>query len=142
MNGAIKYSQMVRVIIGIIVMISIAAIHWFRIGSYLDGDLYILYYSYASDIIIPFGFYFLLNMNEINFRFLQKWYVKAIIVFGLSTLTEIMQLFGIYFLGVTFDTIDILMFGIGTLLAVLFDKIILEKAIPFWKYNLVDKKHL
>ncbi len=44
--------------------------------------------------------------------------MKALIVFGLTTFTEIMQSFGVYLLGVTFDIVDILMFGIGVLIAV------------------------
>ncbi len=125
--------QRSRTIVGTIILLLIATMHAFRIGSYLDGDLYLYYYSFASDLIIPFGFYFLLCMQEIKFKFLRNWYVKAGIIFGLSTLTEILQAFGIYFLGVTFDMLDVLMFGIGVLLAVLFDKLLFERLIPFWK---------
>jgi hypothetical protein len=46
------------VIVGI--MIVIAATHVFRIGSYLHGELHNFYYSYLSDIVLPFGCYFLL----------------------------------------------------------------------------------
>lgn len=104
-----------------------------RIGTYLNGDLYIYYYSYASDVMIPFGMYFLLSMNQFQYRFLEKWYVKALIVFGLATLTEILQIFGVYALGVTFDIFDILMFGIGVLIAVLLDKLVFERFIPYWR---------
>jgi hypothetical protein len=134
-----RLNQRSRKIVGISIMVAIGAIHLFRVGSYLDGDLYIYYYSYASDLIIPIGIYFLLSMNEIQYRFLQKWYMKALIVFGLSTFTEIMQIFGVYMLGVTFDIFDILMFGIGVLTAVLFDKQIFERFIPYWKLNPVDR---
>jgi len=130
-----RLNRRVRIIVVITIMVAIGAIHGFRIGSYLNEDLYIYYYSYASDLIIPFGIYFLLSMQEIQIRFLQKWYVKALIVFGFSTLTEIIQAFGVYLLGVTFDIFDILMFGIGVLIAVLIDKQIFERFIPFWKYN-------
>ena len=51
------------------------------------------------------------------------------------TFSEIMQLFGVYFFVVTFDLIDILMYGIGTFIAVFFDKQIFERFIPFGKYN-------
>jgi hypothetical protein len=131
-----RQNQRIRVIVGIIIMITIAAIHGFRIGSYLNGNLYLYYYSYASDIMLPFGAYFLLSMNEIRFPFLRKWYVKVIIVFSVMTFSEIMQFFGIYFFGVTFDLVDILMYGLGAFLAALFDKQFLEKFVPFWKYVL------
>ena len=138
-TAELKLNHRSRIIIGTSIMIIIAAIHFFRIGSYLNGELYIYYYSYASDLIIPFGLYFLLCMNEIQFRFLQNWYVKALIVFGLTTFTEIMQVFGVYFLGMTFDLWDILMFGAGTLMAVFFDKQIFERYLPFWKLNKFNK---
>jgi len=50
-----------------------------------------------------------------------------------------MQIFGVYFLGVTFDIIDILMFGIGVLVAVFFDRQIFEHFIPYWKLNRVNR---
>jgi len=130
-----KPNQKVRVIVGIIIMLTLAAIHWYRIGSYSNGNFYIYYYSYVSDLILPFGTYFLLCMNEIQLRFLRKWYVKVLIVFSVMTFSEIMQLYGVYFFGVTFDLIDILMYGIGAFIAVFFDKQIFERFIPFWKYN-------
>lgn len=124
-----------RLIVGISISILIALIHVFRVGSYLSGDLYIYYYSYVSDLIIPFGCYFLLCINEVHLRFLQKWYVKAFLIFGITSFTEIMQAFGIYFLGVTFDPIDILMFGTGVMIAVLVDQQIFDRIIPHWKMD-------
>ena len=115
-------------------MLLIALMHGFRLGQLLSGDLYNLYYSYASDLVLPFGAYFLLCMNEIKIRFIRKWYVKAIIVFAAMTFSEVMQAFDIYFFGVTFDYLDILMFGIGTFFAVIFDKLILEKFVANWSY--------
>jgi hypothetical protein len=77
----------------------------------------------------------MLSMVEIQFRFLRKWFVKALIVFVVMTFSEIMQIFGFYFFGVTFDILDILMFGIGVFIAVLIDTQIFERFMPFWKYN-------
>ena len=119
-------------------MLLIALIHLFRLGTYLHGELNILYYSYASDIMIPFGMYFLLSINDIQIHFLRKWQVKALIVFGITTFTEVMQAFGVYFLGVTFDVLDILMFAAGVFLAVLFDKIVFKRFIPFWDLSLLN----
>jgi hypothetical protein len=133
-----RLNQISHTVVGVTIMLIIGAIHAFRFGSYLNGDVYILYYSYASDIIVPFGFYFVLSMNEIQIRFLQQWYAKAFIVFGLATFTEIMQIFGFYVLGVTFDIFDILMFGIGVALAVLLDKKVFERFVPYWKMVGVD----
>jgi len=132
----INQNQSIRILIGVIIMLIIAAIHVFRVGSYLSGNAYIYYYSFASDIMLPFGAYFLLCMNEIQLRFLRKWYIKVIIVFSVMTFSEILQYFGIYFFGVTFDWIDILMYGIGALTAAFLDKQILKRLMPFWKYEI------
>lgn len=128
-------NQIVRILVGVMIMLILAAIHMFRVGSYLSGNAYVLYYSFASDIMIPFGAYFLLTMNEVHLKFLRKWYVKAIIVFSVMTFSEIMQYFGIYFFGVTFDVLDILMYGLGSLLAALFDQQVLARWVPHWNYD-------
>jgi hypothetical protein len=128
-------NRKVRITVGISINLLIATIHIFRLGSYLNGDLYILYYSYASDILIPIAFYFLLCMNDIQIRFLRKWYAKALIVFVLATFTEVMQAFGVYMLGVTFDVLDIIMFGIGVLIAALLDVQVFERLVPGYKIS-------
>jgi len=132
-QGPLKKNRIVRTTVGICINLIIAAIHVFRLGSYLNGDLYILYYSYASDILVPIGFYFLLCLNDVQIRFFKKWYVKALIVFLLAAFTEIMQAFGIYMLGETFDVMDILMFGIGVSVAAILDVQVFEKVIPGYK---------
>ena len=124
-----------RIIVGFSIITIIALMHIFRVGSYLHGDLYLLYYSYVSDLIIPFGFYFLLCINELYIKILQKWYVKAAIIIVLTTLVEILQLFGVYALGITFDPIDILMYVFGVGIAVIFDRLLFKRFIPFWDFE-------
>ena len=124
-----------RWIIGISILTGIALIHIFRVGQYFTGDLFTYYYSYASDIMIPFGLYFLLCINESTMRFLRKWYVKALFIFGITTIIEILQLFGVYIVGVTFDILDILMYAIGVMIAVLSDRLIIKGFIPFWDFK-------
>ena len=130
-----------RIIVGLSILTIIALIHIFRVGSYLHGDLYLLYYSYVSDLIIPFGVYFLLCINEITIRVLQKWYIKAAFIIGITTLAEILQLFGVYALGITFDPIDILMYVSGVGIAVIFDRLLFKRYIPFWDLKKPDKKN-
>jgi hypothetical protein len=74
-------------------------------------------------------------MNDVQIRFLRKWYIKAFIVFALATFTEVMQAFGIYMLGVTYDIIDIFMFGIGVLAAALLDVQVFERLMPGYKIS-------
>ncbi|MCP4978064.1 MAG: hypothetical protein GY931_18090 [Maribacter sp.] len=141
MDDALKRNHRIRILVGAVVMLIIAFLFGFRIGNNLNGNWYIYYQSYAGDLLIPFGAYFLLCMNEIQLPFLRKWFVKALIVFCVMTFSEIMQLFGVYLFGVTFDLADILMYAIGVMVAVFFDKQIFERALPYWKYNLKKNKH-
>lgn len=134
-----KRGIMVRTILVVFIMLVIAAIHGFRVGTYLTGNAYKLYYSFASDIMLPFGAYFLLSMNEIQMRFLRKWYIKVLIVFGVMTFSEILQFYGIYFFGVTFDYFDIIMYALGALFAAFIDTQVFEKFIPYWNYNALNK---
>jgi hypothetical protein len=128
----IRLTQRNRIIVGICIIVVIALIHIFRVGSYLKGDLYLMYYSYVSDLIIPFGIYFLLCINELYIKILWKWYIKAAIILGFTTLVEILQLLGIYALGITFDPVDILMYALGVGIAVIFDRLLFKRFIPFW----------
>ncbi len=46
------------------IVILIAAAHVLRLGSYLQGQLFNYYYSYFSDIVLPFTYYFILCVSE------------------------------------------------------------------------------
>ena len=136
----IRLTQRNRIIVGICIIVVIALIHIFRVGSYLKGDLYLMYYSYVSDLIIPFGIYFLLCINELYIKILRKWYIKSTIILGFTTLAEILQFFGIYALGNTFDFIDILMYALGVGIAVVFDRLLFKRLIPFWDLEKLNEK--
>jgi hypothetical protein len=124
-----------RVIVGVSVALIIAAIHGFRLGNYLNEQAYIYYYSFASDILVPYGIYFLLTIQDVQFSFLRGWYVKAGIIFLCATITEVLQAFDVYFLGVAFDPLDILMFGVGVLLAATLEKVIVARLFKTWSYR-------
>lgn len=116
------------VIVGIVLFI--ALIHLFRVGSYLRGSLFTLYYSYFSDIAVPFGVYFLVSLNGVRVRLLEDWRVKAAVVFGAASSTEVLQAFGVPLLGRTFDPLDFVMFATGVLLAVLVERSFLDRLFP------------
>jgi len=62
MSNVFDFSRRLAVIFSIVALI--ALVHIFRIGSYLQGELYNFYYSYFSDYILPLGCYFLLCAEE------------------------------------------------------------------------------
>lgn len=120
----------IAVVVGL--QLVIALIHIFRVGTFFSGKLYIYYYSFFGDFILPFGMYFLLCIQDKSIPFLRSWKVRALIVFGVATLAEILQGFGVYAFGVTFDPLDILMYAAGVLCAVLVDVKILTPKFAFW----------
>ena len=105
----------------------------FRPASYLPRDAYILYQSYYADIMLPFGFYFLLSLNDKTFAWLRNWWLKAILIFAGATTCEILQYFDVYAFGVTFDPLDIVAYGIGALLAASVDQLVFPKLFKFWE---------
>lgn len=124
MVPAAKPSSCRRVVAGAIVL-GVAAVHLLRAGSYLRGTPYRLYYSYASDILVPLAAYFLLCLGERNVQFLGDWRAKAILVFAAASAAEILQGLGVPMLGRTFDPLDFVMFGVGALLGVVADRLVL-----------------
>lgn len=114
------------------ILLVIALVHIFKVGTYLPGSLFTLYYSYFSDIVVPFGMYFLLCLNDVYFLFLRDWRVKAVLVFSVASSTEVMQAFGVPLLGQTFDPLDFVMFGVGVLLAALVDRSLFDRHLRWW----------
>jgi hypothetical protein len=121
-----------KTVVAVSIMVLIALVHWFRVGTYLPGSLFTLYYSFFGDVIIPFGMYFLLWMNDVHVPFLRDWRVKAMLVFGAACSTEVLQAFGVPLLGRTFDPLDFVMFGVGVMLAVFVDKLLLDRLFLRW----------
>ena len=119
-----------RTAVIIIIMMLIVLAHVFRVGAYLPDPLFTIYYSYFSDIVIPLGMYLLLCLNDVFVRIHRDWRVKAFLVFGVASFTEVLQALGVPLLGQTFDPLDFLMFGAGVLLAVFVDKAILDRIFP------------
>ena len=99
----------------------------------LDEKRQLLYSSYFADIAIPFGFYFLLSITTGSWPVFNAWQTKAAAIFGLCSLSEILQYFGVYALAIVFDPLDFLMYAIGVLAAVIVDRAIFPRLFPFWQ---------
>jgi hypothetical protein len=125
-----RFSRRGAVSLGVVA--AIACAHIFRIGSYLGGNIYNLYYSYFSDIAIPFGCYFLLCATELKLPMLKSWRTKLAIVIILPSIAETGQLLGIPVLGSTFDPLDYLMYICGALFAVIVDQQVFSRIFDFW----------
>ena len=115
------------------IILTIAILHIFSPLGRITGIWHDLYYSYFSDLTLPFGYYFLLCIAADNIRLLRPWWVKAGSLFALVMTAEILQYFGYDALGTIFDPIDILMFASGIFLAVICDLLIFPELFPFWE---------
>lgn len=124
-----------RKIAGLSIIGIIALLHLSNAGKLLNGNLSLFYSGYMSDLLIPFGIYFLLCIAEFNIRFFRKWYVKVAFILGFTTMAEFLQYLNIYALGRTFDPVDILMYFGGVGAAVFVERIIFKSVILNWDYE-------
>ena len=130
-----------RKVVVISIELILGLLHIIGIGRNSSEEMFILSASYFSDLALPFGFYFLLKFFEERSSIFRKWWVKASIIFSLATSAEIMQYFGVYALGRTFDPVDILVYAMGVSLAALFD-FLFSKAFSFWSLDTTNIKEV
>ncbi len=106
----------------------------FIIGAdWANEQIHRLFHSYFADIVIPFGYYFLLVLVEDKYKIIRNWYLKAAVIFVLCSLSETLQYFGIYALAIVFDPFDYVMYALGVLLATFTDRIIFKRLFSFWQ---------
>lgn len=101
-------------------------------AEFSTNSLRIYYYGYFADVVIPFGFYFLLFLIQDKLPVFEKWQVKALSIFSLCALSEFLQSLGIYAFARVFDPLDFVMYGIGVLAAAFVDRMIFHKYLSFW----------
>lgn len=127
------YSPAKRRVVVVSSMLVIAALHIIGIGRHLQGEWFILYSSYFSDVLIPFGAYLLLCQMEDGEHILLPWWLKLAGTFLLPVVLETLQYFGMDALGVTFDPWDYLAYGIGACLGALVDTQVFPRIFGFWR---------
>ena len=130
MSNLIGFSRRRAIVFGI--MILIALLHILGPGRYTQGALYNFYYSYFSDLTLPFGGYFLLCMAERDMPILRRWETKLASVFLMASIAETCQYFGIPVLGETFDLLDYFMYGTGAISAAIVDTQVFSRMFVFW----------
>lgn len=116
----------------VITLLIIASL--FIIGAdWANENIHRFFHSYFADIAIPFGYYLLLVLLEDKYKLIRKWYIKAVAIFTLCSLSETLQYYGIYALARVFDPFDYVMYASGVLLAAFTDRIIFKKLFSFWQ---------
>jgi hypothetical protein len=124
-HKAVKYTALLIVSLGLL---------WFS-EQFSPATLFepqspgwVLWVSYAKDLIQPFAFYLFICLGE---RWLNNWRTRALLAFAIPTLLEIGQ--ALYYRFLTnhyvgaFDPLDILMYVLGVGLAVLVERKIFVK---------------
>lgn len=94
---------------------------------------WVLWVSYANDLIQPFALYFFLCLGE---RWLRTWQVRALIALAIPVLLEFGQLFYHRFAAGryvgAFDPWDIVMYSLSVGLAVVVEQKVFAKNLKFW----------
>lgn len=120
-----------RVVV-VITLLIIATL--FIIGAdWASENIHRFFHNYFADLAIPFGYYLLLVLLEEKYKLIRKWYIKAVAIFVLCSLSETLQYFGFYAFAKVFDPFDYLMYAIGVLLAAFADRIIFKRLFSFWQ---------
>ena len=130
-SGTISPPRSKRAIV-ILIQIVIGSFHAFRFGRVLSGQWSRIYSSHFSDVVIPFGVYFLLTLSEERMPLFRSWSGKAGTILVLTTAAEVAQYFGLYVLGVTFDPLDVVMYAVGVLLAAFLDVKVFARHVKGW----------
>lgn len=121
-----------RLVVILSMMLLIALVHIVGVGRHFQGVLFVILQSYFSDIVMPFGFYFLLAADEQWIPVLRHWEAKWAVIILLPSIAETCQYFGIQVLGSTFDPLDYLMYAIGATLAAFVDTQVFPRVFGFW----------
>jgi hypothetical protein len=125
-----RAQRFAKTIVIVAIMIPIALLH-FLTGSHYRGPFPLFVNGYLLDILLPFGFYFLLSLSE-NF-ITKSWLFKGLIVFVAAASVEIAQYLGIPLFGRTFDPMDINMYALGVILAIICDTVLFPRPFRFWR---------
>jgi len=137
MSDIHKHPRRIAVIISMMLLIALA--HIVGVGRHFQGVLFSVLQSYFSDIVMPFGFYFLLCADEQWIPVLRRWEVKWATMILLPSIAETCQYFGIPVLGSTFDPLDYLMYAIGATLAAIVDTQVFPRIFGFWTLEKAER---
>jgi len=70
---------------------------------------------------------------------LERWEAKLAMAFLLPSLAETLQYFGIPVLGSTFDPLDYLMYGIGSMSAAIVETQVFSQIFVFWNMEKAER---
>jgi hypothetical protein len=113
-----------RKTIVVVIAVVVGLLH-FLTGPRYHGPCQTFVNGYMIDILLPFAMYLLLGI--IKGKILLNSVARGTFVFAVGAVTETLQYFNVPIFGQTFDLLDYLMFGIGILLGIIFENIVLSR---------------
>lgn len=108
----------------VLICLVVGGLH-FVTGPAYEGPLQLFVNGYLIDILLPFAMCLLLGIQKIEL--LRRRAVRFTLVFGVGSITESLQYFGVPIFGRTFDPLDYLMFAAGVGGAFLFEWVVLSR---------------
>lgn len=128
-NNRLKFNVKNQRSIYIIVAISlfVGSLH-FLIGPNHNGIFKHFINGYLIDILLPLNIYLLMQI-ALRKKMKTKWCraVGILLTFLFGLTIEILQYYDILVFGSTYDPLDILMYGIGVILGLFIDLLIIDK---------------
>ena len=113
-----------RKVIVVLIAVVVGLLH-FVTGPGYRGPFPVFVNGYMIDILLPFAMYLVLGIAKQSV--LRSGIARGVFVFAIGFVTETLQYFDVPIFGRTFDLLDYLMFGIGILFAVFFERIVLSR---------------
>lgn len=104
------------------ICLAVAALHLVT-GPHYRGPLRAFVTGYLIDLALPFSLVLLLGVGLERSPMLRRPAIRATAVFGLGAAVEVLQYLGVPLFGRTFDPLDLLMYAIGALAAVGFERL-------------------
>ena len=100
----------------------------FVIGPDYQGIFRHFIRGYLIDILLPMNLYLLLQISlRKNISVSKARIIGAVFTFAFGTIVELLQFYKIEFLGSTYDSWDILMYGIGIGAGIAVDLTLIDK---------------
>ncbi len=100
----------------------------FIIGPNYDGICKHFIRGYLIDLLLPMNLFLLMQIAlRKKISIVRSRVIGALFIFLFGIAIEILQFYEIKFLGSTYDPWDILMYGIGIVLGLLIDLLIVDK---------------
>jgi len=113
-----------RKIVVVFIAVIVGLLH-FITGPDYGGPFPDFVNGYMIDLFLPFAMFLVLGVAEQSI--LESVTTRGIFVFFIGAFTETLQYFNVPIFGRTFDKMDYLMFAIGVLLGVVFEKFVLSR---------------